>query len=223
MWNMLFLWCKRWKDNKHENELTCSCRLFRLGSLASCSRNIGSTYRLNSGIPDQVHEKIREVDHTHCFNKWNFFFRDSFTALYNSWVTSHVTSWEGQVHVATMLASFLLAGSETSVTNYVRSQLDVTKRNYFGVFSDIWVETNNIQLPSKIGTTSGEIERLQSLQYPCPAEVTGKEVGTPCMIIMVYRTLGVLRRSILCRVGSHTCRSCKVFNFLLFEISLCAL
>ena len=44
-------------------------QLFRLGSLASCSRNIGSTYRLNSGIPDQVQEKIREVDHTHCFNK----------------------------------------------------------------------------------------------------------------------------------------------------------
>ena len=36
-----------------------------------------------------------------------------------------------------MLASFWLAESETSVTNYVRSQLDVTKRNYFGVFSDI--------------------------------------------------------------------------------------
>ena len=29
-----------------------------------------------------------------------------------------------------MLASFWLAESETSVTNYVRSQLDVTKRNY---------------------------------------------------------------------------------------------
>ena len=33
------------------------------------------------------------------------------------------------------------------------------------------------------------IERLRSLQYPCPAEVTTKEVGYPCMIIMVYRTL----------------------------------
>ena len=150
MWNMLFLWSKWWKDNKHENKLTVAVeQLFRLGSLASCSRNIGSTYRLNSGIPDQVQEKIRgEVDHTYCFNTWNFFFRDSFTALSNSWVTAHVTSWEGQVHVATMLASFLLAGSETSVTNYVRSQLDVTKRNYFGVFSDISVETNKIQLPS---------------------------------------------------------------------------
>ena len=30
-----------------------------------------------------------------------------------------------------------------------------------------------------------------------------KGVGTPCMIIMAYRTPGVLRRSILCRVGSH--------------------
>ena len=39
-------------------------QLFRLGSLASFSRNIGCTYRLNSGIPDQVQEKIRgEVDH----------------------------------------------------------------------------------------------------------------------------------------------------------------
>ena len=46
-------------------------------------------------------------------------------------------SWEGQVHVAAMLASFLHAGSKTSVANNVRSQLDVTKRNYFGVFSDI--------------------------------------------------------------------------------------
>ena len=44
-------------------------QLFRLGSLASFSRNIGCTYRLNSGIPDQVQEKIRgEVDHTYCFN-----------------------------------------------------------------------------------------------------------------------------------------------------------
>ena len=130
-------------------------QLFRLGSLASFSRNIGYTYRLNSGIPDQVQEKIRgEVDHTHCLNKWNFFFRDSFTALSNSWVTAHVTSWEGQVHVAAMLASFLFAGSETSVTNYARFQLDVTKRNYFGVFSDLWVETNKIQLPSKIRTSS---------------------------------------------------------------------
>ena len=38
-------------------------QLFRFGSLASFSRNIGCTYRLNSGIPDQVQEKIRgEVD-----------------------------------------------------------------------------------------------------------------------------------------------------------------
>ena len=44
-------------------------QLFRLGSLASFSRNSGCTYRLNSGIPDQVQEKIRgEVDHTYCFN-----------------------------------------------------------------------------------------------------------------------------------------------------------
>ena len=44
-------------------------QLFRLGSLASFSRNIGCTYRLNSGIPDQVQEKIRgEVDHTYYFN-----------------------------------------------------------------------------------------------------------------------------------------------------------
>ena len=169
-------------------------QLFRLGSLASCSRNIGCTYRLNSGIPDQVQEKIRgEVDHTHCFNKWNFFFRGSFTALYNSWVTAHVTSWEGQVHVAAMLASFLLAGNETSVTNYVRSQLDVTKRNCFGVFRDIWMETDKIQLPSKIGSATGKVERLQSLQYACPAEVTRKEVGNPCMIIMVYRTLRIFK------------------------------
>ena len=50
-----------------------------------------------------------------------------------------------------MLTSFLLAGSETSVTNYVRSQLGVIKRNYLEVFSDISVK---IQLPSKIGTTT---------------------------------------------------------------------
>lgn len=203
MWNMLFLWSKWWKDNKHENKLTVAVeQLFRLGSLASCSRNIGSTYRLNSGIPDQIQEKIRgEVDHTHCFNKWNFFFRDSFTALSNSWVTAHATSWEGQVHVAAMLASFLPAGSETSVTNYVRSQLDVTKRNYFGALQRYMSGNEQNSTPIKLGTTTGEIERLQSLQYPCPAEVTWKEVGTPCMIIMVYRTFGVLRRSILCRVG----------------------
>ena len=56
-----------------------------------------------------------------------------------------------------MLASFLLAGSETSVANNVRSQLDVTKRNYFGVFSDMSGNEQKLQ-----------IQRARSSVYRAP-------------------------------------------------------